>query len=172
MPNKTAKMWKMAGQWLCMPLIPVLGRQRQANFWVRGQPGLQSEFQDSQSYTEKSCLEKTKKQTNKNKQKQNTKKTNFFRLEAFPKPQLNPGLAFPPSLSSEESVQSQGILLLASLSRASLSSSSKFDWCPRCSLGISLPDSIRFSEVRQTVYALRDVVRNPEGNLSPQEGPS
>ena len=26
----------------------------------RGQPGLQSEFQDSQGYTEKPCLEKTK----------------------------------------------------------------------------------------------------------------
>jgi hypothetical protein len=29
-------------------------------FLVRGQPGLQSEFQDSQGYTEKPCLEKTK----------------------------------------------------------------------------------------------------------------
>jgi hypothetical protein len=38
-------------------LIPALGRQRQADFWVRGQPGLQSEFQDSQGYTEKPCLE-------------------------------------------------------------------------------------------------------------------
>jgi hypothetical protein len=28
------------------------------DFWVRGQPGLQSEFQDSQGYTEKPCLEK------------------------------------------------------------------------------------------------------------------
>jgi hypothetical protein len=27
-------------------------------FLVQGQPGLQSEFQDSQSYTEKPCLEK------------------------------------------------------------------------------------------------------------------
>ena len=27
-------------------------------FWVRGQPGLQSEFQDSQGYTEKLCLKK------------------------------------------------------------------------------------------------------------------
>jgi hypothetical protein len=41
------------------PLIPALGRQRQADFWVRGQPGLQSELQDSQGYTEKPCLEKT-----------------------------------------------------------------------------------------------------------------
>jgi hypothetical protein len=44
-----------------MPLIPALGRQRQADFWVWGQPGLQSEFQDSQSYIEKPCLEKKKK---------------------------------------------------------------------------------------------------------------
>jgi hypothetical protein len=42
-----------------MPLIPALGRQRQADFSVRGQPGLQSEFQDSQGYTEKPCLETT-----------------------------------------------------------------------------------------------------------------
>jgi hypothetical protein len=41
-----------------MPLIPALGRQRQADFWVQGQPGLQGEFQDSQDYTEKSWLEK------------------------------------------------------------------------------------------------------------------
>jgi hypothetical protein len=52
-----------------MPLIPALGRQRQKDFWVRGQPGLQSEFQDSQGYTEKPCLgtsppqKKTNKQT-------------------------------------------------------------------------------------------------------------
>jgi hypothetical protein len=41
--------------WWRTPLTPALGRQRQADFWVRGQPGLQSEFQDSQSYTEKPC---------------------------------------------------------------------------------------------------------------------
>jgi hypothetical protein len=38
---------------------------RQADFWVRGQPGLQSEFQDSQGYTEKLCLEKKKKERKK-----------------------------------------------------------------------------------------------------------
>jgi hypothetical protein len=52
-----------------MPLIPALGRQRQVDFRVRGQPGLQSEFQDSQGYTDKPCLEKktNKKQKNKTK---------------------------------------------------------------------------------------------------------
>jgi hypothetical protein len=40
--------------------IPALRRQRQVDFWVQGQPGLQSEFQDSQGYTEKPCLEKPK----------------------------------------------------------------------------------------------------------------
>jgi hypothetical protein len=40
------------------------------DFWVRGQPGLQSEFQDSQGYTEKPCLRKNKqKQQQKQKQK-------------------------------------------------------------------------------------------------------
>jgi hypothetical protein len=43
-----------------MPLIPALRRKRQADFWVRGQPGLQSEFQDK-GYTEKLCLKKKKK---------------------------------------------------------------------------------------------------------------
>ena len=36
----------------------------QADFWVRGQPGLQSEYQDSQGYTEKPCLKKQTKQEN------------------------------------------------------------------------------------------------------------
>jgi len=57
--------------WWRTPLIPALGRQRQADFWVRGQPGLQSEFQDSQGYTEKPCLEKQKTKT---KTKTKTKK--------------------------------------------------------------------------------------------------
>jgi hypothetical protein len=72
----------VAGQWWHLPLIPAPGRQRgreaerqrgreaerqrQVDFWVRGQPGLQSEFQDSQDYTEKPCLERNQK--NKNKQ--------------------------------------------------------------------------------------------------------
>jgi hypothetical protein len=54
-----------------MPLIPALGRQKQVDFWDQGQPGLQSEFQDSQGYTEKPWLEKTKQ----NKTKQYKKKS-------------------------------------------------------------------------------------------------
>jgi hypothetical protein len=52
-----------------MPLIPALRRQRQADFLVRGQRGLQSEFQDSVGYTEKFCLEKTKTKQNKTKKR-------------------------------------------------------------------------------------------------------
>jgi hypothetical protein len=57
-----SRMSGMAGWW--WPLIPALGRQRQADFWVQGQPGLQSEFQDSQGYTEKPCLKKQNKNKN------------------------------------------------------------------------------------------------------------
>ena len=35
------------------------------SLWILGQPGLQSEFQGSQSYTEKPCLKKPKQQQNK-----------------------------------------------------------------------------------------------------------
>jgi hypothetical protein len=54
-----------ARQWWRTPLIPALGRQRQVDFRVRSQPGLQSEFQDSQGYTEKPCLKKKKKKKSK-----------------------------------------------------------------------------------------------------------
>jgi hypothetical protein len=53
---------------------PNTQRQRQADFWVRGQSGLQSEFQENQGFREKPCLEnekwKTNKQTNKQQQQQ------------------------------------------------------------------------------------------------------
>jgi hypothetical protein len=74
--------------WWCMPLFPALRRQRQVDFWVRGQPGLQSEFQDSQGYTDKPCLEKTKqnknKKQNKTKQQQQNKpnQTNKKKLDS------------------------------------------------------------------------------------------
>jgi hypothetical protein len=32
----------------------------QADFWVLGHPGLQSDFQESQGYREKPCLKKNK----------------------------------------------------------------------------------------------------------------
>ena len=52
----------LAGEWWRMPLIPALGKQREADFSVQGQPGLQREFQDSQGYTEKHCLKKQQQQ--------------------------------------------------------------------------------------------------------------
>jgi hypothetical protein len=39
---------------------PSTWRQRQADLWVQGQPGLQSEFQETQGFTEKPCLKKQK----------------------------------------------------------------------------------------------------------------
>jgi hypothetical protein len=59
----------LPGSGSATPLIPALGRQRQADFWVQGQHCLQSEFQDSQAYTEKHYLKnkQTNKQTNKQK---------------------------------------------------------------------------------------------------------
>jgi hypothetical protein len=74
-----ARIRAWAGQWWRTPLIQALGRQRQrqrqVDFWVRGQPGLQSEVQDNQGYTEKPCLEK---------QKQTNKQTNKKELEFDP----------------------------------------------------------------------------------------
>jgi hypothetical protein len=51
---------QQARQWWYTPLIPALGRQSKADFWVWGQPGLQNEFQDSQGYTEKPCIKNPK----------------------------------------------------------------------------------------------------------------
>jgi hypothetical protein len=46
--------------WWRTPLIPALRRQRQVNFWVRGQPGLQSEFQDRETLSWKTKKKKKK----------------------------------------------------------------------------------------------------------------
>ena len=42
MQDPSTKNKQTAGQWCHMPLIPALGRQRQMDIWVQGQPGLQS----------------------------------------------------------------------------------------------------------------------------------
>jgi hypothetical protein len=62
--------------WWRMPLIPALGRQRQADFWDWGQPGLQSEFQDSQGYIEDTPPQKKKKQEKASKQVKELNQTN------------------------------------------------------------------------------------------------
>ena len=67
----------MAGKLRRMPLIPAVGRQRQEDFWVQGQSGLQSEFQDSQGYIEKPCLENTNKQKTQNNNKNQQQKKNL-----------------------------------------------------------------------------------------------
>ena len=70
--------------WWHIPLIPDLRRQRQGDFWVLGQPELQSEFQYSQGYTEKPCFEKqkTNKQTKKEIQKNTAKQVEALKEEA------------------------------------------------------------------------------------------
>ena len=63
---KINKSLKKKQNWVVVatPLIPALERLlRQVDLWVWGQPGLQSEFQDSQDCnTKKPCLEKPTKQ--------------------------------------------------------------------------------------------------------------
>jgi hypothetical protein len=54
-----------------MPLVLALERLRQVDFWVRGQPGLQSDFQDSHGYMDEPSLKKKKKTKTKT-------KTNFI----------------------------------------------------------------------------------------------
>jgi hypothetical protein len=44
---------------------PSIWEAEAGDFWVRGQPGLQREFQDSQGFTEKPCLKKPKKKKKK-----------------------------------------------------------------------------------------------------------
>jgi hypothetical protein len=75
--------WFKLSRGFCYPLLHVvnhsvliseLRRQRQVDFWAWGQPGLQSEFQDSQDYTEKPCQKQTNKQTNKQEKKKKERK--------------------------------------------------------------------------------------------------
>ena len=93
-----------AGWWWRTPLSQHSGRQRKADFWVRGQPSLQCEFQDSQGYIEKPCLKKTKSKKQNKKQKtknKTTKKKNSSR-------KLKTGLlALPYSITFNQGTHSQ-----------------------------------------------------------------
>jgi hypothetical protein len=50
-------------------LIPTLKRQRQADLWIRGQPSLQSKFQDSQGHTEKHYVEEKRREEKRREEK-------------------------------------------------------------------------------------------------------
>lgn len=72
------------------PFIPALERQRQVDLWVGGQPGLQSQFQDSRGYKERSCLKnknKNQNQTNKKpkkpKEQNQTNKNNIISIVSW-----------------------------------------------------------------------------------------
>jgi hypothetical protein len=56
-----------------MPLIPPLKRQRQVGLSGRGQPGLQSWFQDSQDYTQRNPILKRKKKKKRKEKKRKQK---------------------------------------------------------------------------------------------------
>jgi hypothetical protein len=88
-------------RWWHTTLIPAFGRQEAGrSLWVRGQPDLQSEFQDSQGYTEKPCLRKKKKAKQKQTNKRNKKK--MLRAGKMAQ-QVRALTAFPKVLSSNPS---------------------------------------------------------------------
>ena len=64
-----------------MPVIEALREQRQEDLCVQGQPGLQSELQDSQSYTEKPCLKKPKKKKSLSRMKRRKLNTAKYKVE-------------------------------------------------------------------------------------------
>ena len=64
--------------WWQTPLISALGRQRQADFWVQGQPGLQSEFQDRIARAAQGNPVSEKQNKTKKNQNNNNKKISFF----------------------------------------------------------------------------------------------
>jgi hypothetical protein len=66
-----------------MPLIPALGRPRQADFWVRSQPDLQSEFQDRARATQRNPVLKSK-QASKQKNKQTVNLKTFLIFVLIP----------------------------------------------------------------------------------------
>jgi hypothetical protein len=58
------------------------------DFWVRGQPGLQSECQESQGYTEKPCLEKPYLEKPKKKKKKKMPPSIPFVIKSSQRPKI------------------------------------------------------------------------------------
>jgi hypothetical protein len=83
----------LAGQWWLTPLIPALGRQRQADTRVQRQPGLQSEFQDSQGYRETLSRHPPPPQKKREREKKKNSPDFFFGLK--------PGAREPPTAKME-----------------------------------------------------------------------
>ena len=71
--EKTQKKKREAGRWWRSPVIPVLWEAEAGGFLSQGQPGLQSEFQDSQGYMDKPCL----KQEERRKERKERKRMNL-----------------------------------------------------------------------------------------------
>ena len=69
-----ARMEKEAWQWWCTPLIPALGRQRQVDLCVRGQPGLQSESRIAKAAQQNSVSKTNKMKQTKRMEKESIRK--------------------------------------------------------------------------------------------------
>jgi hypothetical protein len=74
---------------------PITWEAEAVDFWVRGQPGLQSEFQDSQSYTEKkqNKTKQTKNKQTKNKQTKEQESLLLFQRSQSQHPRGNSQLS-------------------------------------------------------------------------------
>jgi hypothetical protein len=69
-------MFSQAWQWWRTPLIPALGRQRQADFWVRnGQPGRQWVPEQPGLYKETLCVREREREREREKQRERERET-------------------------------------------------------------------------------------------------
>jgi hypothetical protein len=83
-------------QWWLMLLIPALERQRQVNPWVRGQPGLLSEFQGSQGRITLQKPPTLKKRMNERKKREGVGRENENKKRNRGRNRSQPGQSQPP----------------------------------------------------------------------------